>query len=256
MKLIRFLYHKTISWGIIEGDNVQLLKQAPYERVVYSKKIVPFKSIKLLVPATPSKIVLAGLNYQDHAKELKMKIPKEPVIFLKPVSALIADKEKILYPKNVKRLDYEAELAIVVGKYAKNISKKQVNNHILGFTCLNDVTARDLQKRDGQWTRAKSFDTFCPVGPCCETELNTDDLKIATYLNGRVRQSSSTKQFIFSIEYLFSYISQIMALSPGDIISTGTPAGIGPMKNGDLVEVSIEGIGSIKNKILKKGGGT
>ncbi len=256
MKLVRFFYHKTISWGVVSGSNVRLLKGDPYQKVVFLKKTIPFKEIKLLVPATPSKIVLAGLNYRDHAKELGMKIPKEPVIFLKPPTALIADKEKILYPQKVKRLDYEAELAIIIRKKAKNISKKNVKEYILGFTCLNDVTARDLQKKDGQWTRAKSYDTFCPVGPCCETKLDVNDLKIESYLNGKIKQSSSTKQFIFSIEELVSFISKVMTLLPGDIISTGTPFGVGPMKGDDITQVCIEGIGSIKNKVLKKGGET
>src|SRR3989338_7178718 len=180
----------------------------------------------------PSKIILTGLNYRDHAKELKMKIPKTPVIFLKPATALIGHQDKIIYPKGVKRLDYEAELALVIKKKARNVSFGQAKDYILGYTCLNDVTARDLQEKDGQWTRAKSFDTFCPAGPRMETELDTSNLKIQSYLNGKLKQDSTTRRLIFSPAYLVFFISQIMTLLPGDIISTGTPAGVGPMHPG------------------------
>ncbi|MCF7907584.1 MAG: fumarylacetoacetate hydrolase family protein [Candidatus Omnitrophica bacterium] len=198
----------------------------------------------------PSKIILAGLNYRDHARELKMKIPKEPVIFFKAPTALIGHGDKIIYPKNVKRLDYEAELALIIKKKAKDVSVKEAKKYILGFTCLNDVTARDLQKKDGQWARAKSFDTFCPIGPCLKTDLDLSNLRIQTYLNGKLRQDSTTQQLIFSVEYLVSFISKIMTLYPGDIISTGTPPGVGKMEPGDQVEVVIEGIGRLRNKVF------
>ena len=196
---------------------------------------------------SPSKIILAGLNYRDHARELKMKIPRQPVIFLKPPTTLIGHKANIIYPKGVRRLDYEAELALIIKTKARNVSVKEAKKYILGFTCLNDVTARDLQKKDGQWTRAKSFDTFCPLGPRIKSGLDVSDLRIQAYLNGKIKQNSSTRHFIFSPEYLVSFVSKVMTLLPGDIISTGTPAGVGPMKRGDKIEVSIEGIGSLIN---------
>ena len=198
---------------------------------------------------SPSKIILVGLNYRVHAAEMGSAIPKEPVIFLKPLTALAADKEKIIYPPQVKRLDHEAELALVIGKSARNIPVGEAKKYILGYTCLNDVTARDLQKKDGQWTRSKSFDSFCPVGPRIVSGIAPRDLRITCRLNGRIRQDSCTSNLIFSVDYLVSFISRIMTLFPGDIISTGTPPGVGPMRPGDTVEVEIEGIGKLTNRV-------
>jgi 2-keto-4-pentenoate hydratase/2-oxohepta-3-ene-1,7-dioic acid hydratase in catechol pathway len=227
---------------VLDGD--------PYRKIKLLRKTIPLRDTALLVPATPTKIVLAGLNYKDHAKELKMRIPREPVIFLKPVTSLRACGRDIVYPKAVSRLDYEAELALVIKKTARHIPEKEAAGYILGYTCLNDVTARDLQKKDVQWTRAKSFDTFCPVGPWVETVLDTSCLAIASYVNGIIRQHSFTSDFIFSIPRLVSFISGIMTLLPGDIISTGTPAGVGQLRPGDMVEVEIEGIGRLKNRVV------
>jgi 2-keto-4-pentenoate hydratase/2-oxohepta-3-ene-1,7-dioic acid hydratase in catechol pathway len=255
MKLIHFLYRKEEHWGILEGKLIRFLKQAPYRKITLLRKKIPWNEALILAPANPSKIILVGLNYRDHAREMAMEIPKEPVIFLKPPSSMVAHNQPIFCPPQVKRLDYEAELALIVAKTAKNTSPAKALSHILGYTCLNDVTARDLQKKDGQWARAKSFDTFCPLGPYLETDLNTADLNIETRLNGKLKQSSNTKQLIFSVAHLFSFISKIMTLHPGDIISTGTPGGIGPMKDGDIVEVSIEGVGVLKNPV-KAGGGS
>ncbi|MFO8053141.1 MAG: fumarylacetoacetate hydrolase family protein [Candidatus Omnitrophota bacterium] len=206
--------------------------------------------MKIDLPCSPKKIVLVGLNYRRHAKELGMEIPSEPILFLKPPSALIRSGQDIVYPKGVERIDYEAELAVIIKKKAKWIKESQVRDYILGYSCLNDVTARNLQKKDGQWTRAKSFDTFCPVGPCVETDLNPDSLKIQTFLNGKIKQSSNTSDFIFSIGYIISFISKVMTLEAGDIISTGTPEGIGPMQKGDKVVVNIESIGSLENQVV------
>ncbi len=249
MKLARFDYKKKEYWGIVEDNDVLFLKSAPFEGIKKTKRKVSLTSIKLLAPCQPSKVVLAGLNYRDHAKELKMTIPKEPVIFLKPAATVIGPNQTIKYPKQVKRLDYEAELAVVIKKKAKDIPISKVRNYVLGYTCLNDVTARDLQNKDGQWTRAKGFDTFCPVGPWVETSFNPSDVNIKLYLNGKLKQDSSTKNFIFKVNYLVSFISKVMTLYPGDVISTGTPPKIGPMKRGDIVEVSIEEIGVLKNLV-------
>lgn len=204
---------------------------------------------KFLTIGLPSKIIAVGLNYTDHAKELNMKLPKEPLIFMKPSTSVIRHLEKIVYPKGVKRLDYEAELAIVIKKEAHNITVEKAAEHILGYTCLNDVTARDLQKKDSQWTRSKSFDTFCPVGPHVAVGIDSANLKIELFLNKELKQSSNTKNLIFGPKYLVSFISKICTLLPGDIIATGTPSGVGPMKIGDEVEVMIEGIGSLKNSV-------
>ncbi|MBI5573140.1 MAG: fumarylacetoacetate hydrolase family protein [Elusimicrobia bacterium] len=200
----------------------------------------------------PSKIVAVGLNYIDHAKELNMRIPDEPVIFLKPPSSVIFNNEKIKYPKMSKQVDYEAELAVVIGKKCKNVSEENSKKYILGYACLNDVTARDLQKKDRQWTRAKSFDTFCPVGPHIVSGINPDQLKIELFLNGKLKQSSNTKNLIFKIGKLVSFISKIMTLEKYDVIATGTPVGVGPVKIGDKIEVKIEKIGTLKNYVVSE----
>ncbi len=199
----------------------------------------------------PSKIICVGLNYSDHARELNMKTLAYPIIFLKPQTAVIWDKQKIHYPKIAKQVDYEAELAVVIGKKCKNISEKESKKYILGYTCLNDVTARDIQKKDGQWTRAKSFDTFCPIGPHIVSGINPDNLNIKLFLNGKLKQSSNTGHLIFKIDKLVSFISKVMTLYPYDVIATGTPVGVGPMRPGDKVEVQIDGIGTLTNYVCK-----
>uniref|UniRef100_A9A8F0 5-oxopent-3-ene-1,2,5-tricarboxylate decarboxylase n=1 Tax=Methanococcus maripaludis (strain C6 / ATCC BAA-1332) TaxID=444158 RepID=A9A8F0_METM6 len=196
---------------------------------------------------TPSKIVCAGLNYKDHAEELKMKLPEEPVIFLKPASSIIFNEETIKIPKASERVDYEAELAIVIGKTCKSIKKEDAKNYMKGFTILNDVTARDLQEKDGQWTRAKSFDTFCPIGPKIVSEIDANNLKIQLRVNGKIKQDSNTNNMIFGVEELVEFVSSIMTLYPDDIISTGTPPGVGKLEKGDIVEIEIENIGILKN---------
>jgi 2-keto-4-pentenoate hydratase/2-oxohepta-3-ene-1,7-dioic acid hydratase in catechol pathway len=199
----------------------------------------------------PSKIICVGLNYIDHAKELKMDIPKYPILFMKPPSAIIYHDDPIIYPPQTKELHYEAELAIIIKDRIKNIKKEDALKHVLGFTCGNDVTARDLQREDGQWTRAKSFDSFCPIGPEIVKDIDPDKLAIKLFLNGEIKQSSNTSNMIFKIDYLVSFISQIMTLEPEDVILTGTPPGVGPMKAGDVVEVEVEGIGKLTNKVVK-----
>jgi len=197
----------------------------------------------------PTKIVCVGLNYHCHAKELGMNTPHHPILFMKPLTSLIGPEEKIIYPKMSKRVDYEAELAVIIKDKIKNIQKSEVMKHIEGFTCLNDVTARDLQKLDQQWTRAKSFDTFCPIGPKIVKNINPNKLKIQSFLNNKLKQDSKTSNFIFKVEELISFISKVMTLNPGDIIATGTPKGIGPMKKGDKIEIKIEGIGTLRNYV-------
>jgi 2-keto-4-pentenoate hydratase/2-oxohepta-3-ene-1,7-dioic acid hydratase in catechol pathway len=251
MKIARFKHKKKEYWGILNKDaSLSLLKNSPYSKIEKTLKKVPLNKVKLLAPATPSKIVLVGLNYKLHARELSMKVPKEPIIFMKPSTALLNPGDKIKYPPISKRVDYEAELAVIIKKKAKDIKAAEAKKYILGYTCLNDVTARDLQNKDGQWIRAKSFDTFCPLGPFLETELNTSDLKIRAYLNGKIKQDSSTKDFIFSVYRIISFISRVMTLLPGDVISTGTPSGIGPMRKNDIIEIEIENIGRLKNKVV------
>jgi 2-keto-4-pentenoate hydratase/2-oxohepta-3-ene-1,7-dioic acid hydratase in catechol pathway len=251
MKLIRFQAQGGPALGILRGSEVTELDGDFFTPFRTRKRSRLFSKIKLLPPCIPSKIVAVGLNYRDHAKELNLPVPDTPIVFLKPPTAVIGPGEMVMYPATSSQVDYEAELGVVIKDRIRNISPASAREHILGYTCANDVTARDLQKNDGQWTRAKSFDTFCPVGPWIETDLDPDDLLIESYLNGERRQSSRTSQFIFTVEYLVSFISGIMTLEPGDLIITGTPAGIGPMKPGDEIEVRIEGIGSLKNTVAR-----
>jgi 2-keto-4-pentenoate hydratase/2-oxohepta-3-ene-1,7-dioic acid hydratase in catechol pathway len=197
----------------------------------------------------PTKIIAIGLNYLDHAKEFNMEIPEHPLIFMKPPTAIIGNGETIIYPPQTRELHYEGELGIVIGKKTRNVSVEDAKHYIAGYTCANDVTARDLQRLDGQWTRSKSFDTFCPLGPKIAKNIDPTNLDIATRVNGVAKQSSNTNQMIFNAFKLVSFVSAIMTLMPGDIISTGTPPGVGELQIGDVVEVEIEGIGILKNTV-------
>jgi len=249
--LSRFKIKDAVYSGLIEGDSVKVIESSFFgPRITPSTQTFKLNQVKLLPPCQPSKIIAIGLNYTDHAGELKMDLPTEPLIFMKPSTSIIGPFDEILYPESVERLDYEAELAIVVKKLCKNIRENEAKDYILGYTCLNDVTARDLQKKDKQWTRSKSFDTFCPLGPFIITDMDADNLDIQLFLNNETRQSSNTKNLIFQPHFLISFVSKICTLLPGDIIATGTPSGIGPMKRGDEVEVRIQGIGSLKNRVV------
>jgi 2-keto-4-pentenoate hydratase/2-oxohepta-3-ene-1,7-dioic acid hydratase in catechol pathway len=219
------------------------------DRIVSSGDVYNLSEVELLAPCRPSKIVCVGLNYVEHAKELKMKLPEEPILFLKPPSAVIGPEEKIVIPKSSQRVDYEGELGVVIGNRCKDVSAEDVNKYVLGYTCFNDVTARDLQQKDGQWTRAKSFDTFAPIGPWIAS-IDPSNADIKTRVNGQVKQSSNTSDLIFGVPQLIEFISQVMTLEPGDVIATGTPPGVGRLEKGDLVEVEIEGIGVLKNQVV------
>ncbi|MHB8174481.1 MAG: fumarylacetoacetate hydrolase family protein [Nitrospirota bacterium] len=247
MRIIRYLKNHLVSHGILDGELVQPI--ADFRRMTTDGDPFPLSEVKLLTPSAPTKIVCAGLNYRDHADEMGFPIPEEPVIFLKPPSAVLEPGGTIPYPMMTSRLEYEAELAVVIGKTAKGVREETALDYVLGYTCINDVTARDLQKRDGQWTRAKSFDGFAPFGPWIETDIEPQNLLIEAYLNGERKQSSSTANMIFTVARLVSFISQVMTLNAGDVIATGTPPGIGRMERGDRVEVRISGIGSLVNII-------
>jgi 2-keto-4-pentenoate hydratase/2-oxohepta-3-ene-1,7-dioic acid hydratase in catechol pathway len=198
----------------------------------------------------PTKIIAIGLNYIDHAKELNMPVPERPVIFMKPSTTVIGDGDAIIYPPQTNELHYEGELAIVIKEKAKNVGRDEAWKYIAGYTCANDVTARDIQRADLQWTRSKSFDTFCPLGPRIVSDIDPGNLSITTRVNGQIKQNSNTNNLIFDVFYLVSFISGIMTLFPEDVIITGTPWGVGAMQVGDTVEVEIEGIGVLKNRIV------
>ena len=250
----RVLYDNEESYVVIDFNSGTFQKVLPnyFEKdfVVDNKKFVLTKEIKFLPPTKPTKIVCLGLNYIDHAKELNMPIPEEPIIFLKPPSAVIGDKDNIVYPLCVEQLDYEGELAVVIKKTAKDVPVENAKDYILGYTCFNDVTARDLQRKDGQWTRAKSFDTFAPIGPWIVPDVDTKNLSIQTILNDKIVQNSNTKNMIFDVEIVISFVSKIMTLYPGDVISLGTPPNVGPMKRGDKVVVKIQNIGELTNFVV------
>ncbi len=250
MKIVRFSHNHHEQLGVLEGEEIRPLQGALDQLVpVPGAKPTPLKAARLLAPVVPGKIVAIGLNYRDHAAERGNKVPTEPLIFLKPSTCVIGPGDAIIYPPQTSNLHYEGELAVVIAKRARNVSRAQARSYVLGYTCLNDVTARDLQDHDVQFTRGKSFDTFAPIGPMIVTSIDPSDLAIETRLNGEVRQHSRTSNLVFDCDYLISYVSQVMTLMPGDVITTGTPGGIGPMKVGDTVEVEIEGIGCLRNTI-------
>jgi len=230
--------------GQVRGGSLSLEDN----RIVSGGEVLAMEDVELLAPCYPSKIVCVGLNYVEHAKELKMKLPEEPILFLKPPSAVIGPGTEIIVPKSSERVDYEGELGVVIGKRCKAIAADEAKKHILGYTCFNDVTARDLQQKDGQWTRAKSFDTFAPFGPWIAS-IDPSDADINTRVNGQIRQSSNTADLIFGVPSLIEFISNVMTLEPGDVIATGTPPGVGRLEKGDVVEVEIEGIGVLKNRV-------
>lgn len=250
MKIGRFKFGSEIIYGIIKGSEVEVIKDLSLKS---SGEKIRLEDLKILAPVEPSKIICIGLNYVDHARELKMEIPEEPIIFLKPPTAAIGHEENIVYPAAAKQVDYEAELGVVIGKNCKNVTRENAYDVILGYTCFNDVTARDLQKKDGQWTRSKSFDTFAPFGPYIvakEEIKNPQNLDIRLRLNGRIKQASNTKNFIFDVPFLIEFVSGIMTLNQGDVIATGTPPGVGPVKRGNIVEVEIERIGVLRNFVV------
>lgn len=254
MKLLRFSREGIKRYGVLNSlGEVREISGDISEPFEFTGNIYNLEDINLLAPCEPSKVICVGLNYKAHIDEfarINNGIPAEPVLFLKPPTAVIGPQEEIVYPEMSKRVDFEGELVVVIGKAGKNIDKSEVPGFILGYTCGNDVTARDVQKRDGQWTRAKGFDTFAPLGPWIETELDPGNLKIQTFLNGELKQESSTGNMIFPVFELISFISRVMTLTPGDVIFTGTPEGVGPMAKGDTVEVVVEGIGRLQNKLV------
>lgn len=251
MRFARFEAKGKVSYGLVEDGKVIAIQGTPFGRWRRTKSSLALSRVKLLAPCEPSKIVCLGLNYADHAKETGQKLPETPLIFMKPSTAVQDPEGPIVYPRMSKRVDYEAELGIVIGKLASRVPECQWRDYVLGYTCVNDVTARDLQAKDGQWTRAKGFDTFAPIGPWITDEVSPDDLAIETRVNGVVKQKSRTSQLIFKPEFLVPFISQVMTLLPGDVIATGTPAGISGMSVGDTVEVEIEGIGVLRNKVAR-----
>jgi 2-keto-4-pentenoate hydratase/2-oxohepta-3-ene-1,7-dioic acid hydratase in catechol pathway len=257
MKFTRFKYKteehvEKIGWGIWTGDNIEVIDTTPFEKWERTGEVKKDFDVRFLAPCEPSKIICVGLNYSDHAEELKLPVPEEPIIFIKPSSSVLDPEGFIVKPNRCRQMDYEAELAVIIKKEAKNIEIEDVYDYILGYTCFNDITARDIQRKDGQWTRAKSFDTFAPIGPVVRTGMDPNNVKIELILNDKVVQSSNTSKMIFSMEKIVSFVSSVMTLYPGDLISCGTPPRVGSLGAGDVVEVVIEQIGSLRNYVTNE----
>lgn len=249
---VRCEYKNKIKEGYLEDCKVRFLDGLALEGGVVGREWAPVDEVRLLPPCTPSKVVCVGLNYKDHAAEMNESLPAEPLLFIKPSTSVIGPGDEIIAPAQSRRLDYEAELAIVIGKEAKDVEVEDASNYIFGYTCANDFTARDLQLGDKQWTRGKSFDTFCPLGPGIVPHIEQNDASIELTVNGEVRQRSNLNMLIFSTEEIVSYVSSHMTLKAGDVILTGTPHGVGPVQPGDSMTVTISGIGSLTNQLVSK----
>lgn len=253
MRIARFSTDEGMSFGVVEENTVAAVAAHPFGELTFTGHRYPLADVRLLAPILPSKVIAIGKNYAEHAAEMGGEAPAEPLIFAKPSTSVIGPGEAIAYPEKLsERVDHEGELALVIGRMCREVPASRAAEVILGYTCANDVTARDLQARDGQWTRAKGFDTFCPLGPWIETEVDPADLAISTTVNGEVRQSARTSQLIHDIPKLVEYVSQVMTLLPGDVILTGTPAGVGPLEVGDEVSVTVENVGTLTNRVIAR----
>ena len=237
MKILRAAKDGQTFYAVLEGERARRISGLPFGQISYTGQEYERSSLKLLAPCEPSKVVAVGLNYAKHAGEMNEALPEDPVIFIKPPTAVIGSGDAIAYPADAGRVDYEAELAAVIGKTCRNVSETQAPEYVFGYTALNDVTARDLQKKDGQWTRAKSFDTFCPLGPVIDTDFDPSGRRVKSVLCGVVMQDGNTGDMRYSVAALVAFISRCMTLMPGDVVATGTPEGIGPMQRGDMIAV-------------------
>ena len=250
MRLIRFQTKKEpIQYGWVNNDLVGILTGSPFGEFQRLEAMMPLDSVDLLPPVIPGKIICVGRNYAEHARETNSEVPTTPLLFLKPPSAVIGPGKTIYLPPQSQQVDHEAELVVVIGKPGRWIQPTDASGHIFGYTVGNDVTARDLQRRDGQWTRSKGFDTFCPLGSWIDTEFDPTDAMITCHVNGVLRQMASTRDMIFHIDQIIAFASSIMTLEAGDMIMTGTPAGISPLNPGDIVEVAIDGLGKLRNPV-------
>ena len=249
MKLCRAQYQDDVFYAAVQGDTLERLGGSPFTAPEPDGRTYRLSDVRLLAPVSPGKVVCVGKNYLAHALEFDSDVPREPLLFLKPPTAVIGPGDFVEYPSFATRVDFEGELAMVIGRRCRNVRAQDFAQVVLGYTCLNDVTERDIQRADGQWTRGKGFDTFCPLGPWIVTDLDPSDLSVRTRLNGQLRQDSRTSRLIFSLGRVVEHITACMTLLPGDVIATGTPEGVGPMQRGDTVEVEIEGIGVLRNTV-------
>jgi 2-keto-4-pentenoate hydratase/2-oxohepta-3-ene-1,7-dioic acid hydratase in catechol pathway len=250
MRIVRYRHQGEVGFGIMEDETVAAIAPHPFGAFEYTGERFPAEQARLLAPVLPSKVVAVGRNYADHAREMGGEVPADPVIFLKPSTSVVGPDDAIVRPGWAGRVDYEGELAVVIGRLVRRLDQGNAIQAVLGFSCANDVTARDLQKDDGQWARAKGFDTFCPLGPWIETDLDSSDLAVRTLVNGQPRQQARTSQLEHGVASLLAFVSRVMTLLPGDVLLTGTPAGVGPLEPGDRVEVEVEGIGVLANEVV------
>ncbi|HEX79484.1 MAG TPA: fumarylacetoacetate hydrolase family protein [Dehalococcoidia bacterium] len=253
MKIVRYAVDGTAEYGLLKDKTIQAIVGKPYGELNLTDRHYQRHQVRLMAPCEPTKIIAMGLNYHTHARELGMPLPNSPLTFLKPSTAVIGSGENIVYPSASHRVDYEGELAVIIKKPAWRVRVEDALDYVFGYACFNDVTARDLQNTDAQWTRAKGFDTFAAIGPWIETDLNPDNLSLETYLNGKLKQRGNTSDLIYSIPEIINFISNVMSLLPGDIIATGTPSGVGPMYPGDTVEVRIPAVGTLRNFVIANG---
>ena len=257
MRIARYTYDGDVAFGVVEvgGDgDLEIAEIAghPFGPITFSGERRRLAGVRLLAPVLPSKVVAIGRNYAEHASEMGNDVPERPLIFLKPSTAVVGAGDTIAYPPSSARVDFEGELAVVIGRLCRDVPEDKAMEVVFGYTCANDVTARDQQASDGQWSRAKGYDSFCPLGPWIETDLDIDDLRLTTTLNGSVKQDGRTSQIVHKVPALIAYITACMTLLPGDVILTGTPAGVGPMQTGDEVSVEIEGIGALTNAVVAR----
>ncbi|AWS46392.1 fumarylacetoacetate hydrolase family protein [Streptosporangium sp. 'caverna'] len=257
MRIARFSTGDGVGFGVVEGgpgeEFIAGISGHPFGSIQLTGERYSLSQVRLVAPMLPSKVLAIGRNYADHAREMGGEVPDEPLVFLKPSTSVIGSGEAISYPTALsQRVDYEGELAVVIGRLCREVPRERAHEVIFGYTCANDVTARDLQKKDVQFTRAKGFDTFCPLGPWIQTELDPSDLAITTSVNGEVKQSSRTSKLMYDIPALIAHVSAVMTLIPGDVILTGTPEGVGPLAIGDEVSVFIEGIGTLSNRVVSR----
>ena len=252
MRICRVAVGDELHYGVIEGEAVALLSSHPFGPFEPEGRVLPLADVRLVAPVLPSKVIAVGRNYAEHAREMGGEVPAAPMIFLKPSTSVIGPGDPIALPWQSEQVEHEAELAVVIGRLCRDVPEDRVPEVVLGYTCANDVTARDLQRTDGQWGRAKGFDTFCPIGPWIETSVDLDDADIACLVNGDLRQSGTTGDMVRDVVELVSWISSVMTLLPGDVILTGTPAGVGPIVAGDTVSVSIDGIGTLTNPVIDR----
>ena len=250
MKIVRIKAGDDIAYGVADAEGVLVYNGSPFVAWEPTETVVPWPSVNLLAPVLPTKVLCVGKNYEDHADEMGGDVPDEPLIFMKPATSVIGQNQSVVYPPQSKEVHHEAELAVVIAKPARRVKAEDAGPYIFGYTAANDVTARDLQRSDGQWTRAKGFDTFCPLGPAIETELDPlERLAVIARVNGEVRQAGFTSDMVFGVAETIEYITAFTTLLPGDVILTGTPSGVGPVEPGDLMEIEIDGIGTLANRV-------